>query len=196
MFESSLKSLTTAQGLEQLTNTIGHKSDGDIAATQEVIREQLERHPELAEMLVRLAPSIAGGYYPQSDVMQLGVANPDIAAHELGHALNIRKTQIYGKLLKLTGDLARINKTIALPVMLTIRALVDNPAARNELFNTLSSLSAMAAAPGLAEELSATLDATKNSKDKMRTLHTLIPAFLAHVASSAKPMAVYQMGKI
>jgi len=199
MYSGPLKSLTSAQGLDRLTHMGKSESAStadDAVLTQEVIREALAKNPELGEMLTRLAPPVAGGYYPDSDTMRLGTPNPDIAAHELGHALNIRKTQIYGKLLKLTGDLVRVNKTLAVPAMLTIRALVSSPEARRELFNTLSSLSAMAAAPGLAEELSATLSAVQNSKDKARTLQLLIPAFLAHVASSAAPIAVYQAGKV
>jgi hypothetical protein len=162
---------------------------------QRLLLRILAENPELADVKLQARPGIAGGYFPETDTVQLGGDDPDIAAHEFGHAKNLRKTQIYGKLLKLTGNITKINKNIALPAMLTIRALVANPQARNELLNTLSSLSSMAAAPGLAEELSATLEAARMSENKARTLRLLIPAFLQHVQSSTVPTATYQMGK-
>lgn len=165
------------------------------AELQRLLLRVLAENPELADVNIQARPGIAGGYFPETDTIRLGVNDPDVTAHELAHAKNLRKTQVYGKLLKLTGDITKINKSIALPAMLTIRALVANPKARNELLNTLSGLSAMAAGPGLSEELSATLDAARMSEDRARTLQLLIPAFLQHVQSATVPMATYQMGK-
>jgi hypothetical protein len=192
-----LSSLGTAHGLARLSQELGtdDSSSSSAAEVQDIILRQLEENPELADLPIRLQPGIPGGYFPGQESVSIGVLDPDVMAHELGHAKNLRHTQIYSKLLDVTGKLSKINKYIALPAMLTIRALVSNPEARNELMNTLTSVSAMIAAPGLAEEMSASLDATRQANDKGRALRRLIPAFLKHMVAASTPATIYQSGK-
>ena len=93
------------------------------------------------------------------------------------------------------NSLARLNNTAALPAMLAIRALIKDKDMRAEILNILTGVSAAVAAPGLAEELSASLDAVKHAPNKLQAIKTLLPAFIHHSLSAAVPVGVYQLGK-
>ena len=166
-----------------------------LAAIRETVRRITEEDPSLKTVKLRVTPDIKGGYIPGRDTVALGVVNPAVAAHELGHAQNIRKSRIYGKILGVANDVARINNVAALPAMLGIRAFVDDPQTRKEIFNILTGASAVVAAPGLAEELSASVSAVKHAPDKLQAIKTLLPAFLHHTLHAMIPIGVYQLGK-
>lgn len=201
MASSTLQSLTTSQGLASLGRGLGgvssfyHEGEQALPAVRELIRRELEEDPTLADIEVRKTPGLHGAYFPGKDTMALGVVNPAVVAHELGHAKNLRRSKIYGKVLMAANNLARINNTAAIPAMLAIRTLIKDRDTRNEVFNILSGVSAALAAPGLAEELGASLDAVKHVPDKLQAVKTLIPAFIQHSLHSAVPVGVYQLGK-
>jgi hypothetical protein len=182
---------------ERLSGVDSFYNAGPDAANsiKELIKTEIEKNPELKGLHLLTRPGRTGAYYPQHDLIELGVANPAVLAHELGHAKNLRKSKLYKKLLLAANNVARINNVAAVPAMLTLRALVSDRATRDEIFNVLSGASAAVAAPGLVEEMSASIQALKSTPNKLEAVKALLPAFLTHVAASAFPVGVYQLGR-
>lgn len=195
MANAQLNALTTQAGLDNAIQTLG-ANPAVAAQLRTLLQSRIQEDPNLGEIGLRLEPGIPGGYYPGQDAIRLGQLDPDVMSHELGHAKNIRKTRMYGNLIRITDKLTRANKIIAVPAAMAIRSLIQDPDKRNEILNVLSSISSMLAAPKLTEELMATTDALQHSTDKERTARKLMPAFAAHVLSATAPAAMYQLGKI
>lgn len=198
---ATLKDLATPEGAAALARRVGgvesFYQEGPEAAQAvvDLVKKQITESPELADIKARIQPGILGGYYPSADTVTLGVSNPAVAAHELGHAKNIRNTKLYGKLLQAANSLARTNNMVALPAMLALRAFVGDESTRNEILSILSGASAAVAAPGLIEEVSASIDAVKQSPDKLKALKSLVPAFLHHAVTASIPIGIYQLGR-
>lgn len=201
MAASTLQSLATAAGLRQLNNSVGRvdsffqEGPEKLDQVKTLLEREFERDPRLKDIQVESGPGSLGYYHPGKDLIHVGVVNPAVLAHEIGHAKNVRYSKFYKYLLGLSGLTSKVNTTLAIPATLAIRALVKDPDTRNEVFNTLSAFSAMASAPVIAEELSASVDAVKNAPDRLQALKSLMPAFLTYVASSAIPIGIYQVGK-
>ncbi len=201
MAASTLQSLATTSGLSGMKRSLGdvesfyHEGVDALPAVRQLIQEEIASDPRLADIKIRTTPGLHGGYFPGKDTIALGVINPAVAAHELGHAKNLRKSKIYSKILMTANNVAQLNNTVALPAMLAIRALISDKDTRDEVLNILTGISAAVAAPGLAEELSASLDAVKHAPDKLQAIKTLLPAFIHHSLSAALPVGVYQVGK-
>jgi len=201
MDPTTLQSLATQSRLSGLRRALSnvdsfyHEGAEDLPALKQLIKKEIQEDPRLAGIKIHTTPGLHGGYFPSKDQIAIGVINPAVLAHELGHAKNIRKSKIYGKILMATKNVARLNNTAALPAMLAIRALVQNKDTRDEILNILSGTSAALAAPGLAEEFSASLDAIKNAPSKLQAIKTLLPAFLSHTLSASIPIGIYQAGK-
>lgn len=201
MAPSTLQSLATTSGLSGLKRSLGgiesfyHEGAEALPAIRQLIKEEIESDPRLADIKIRTTPGLHGGYFPKKDTVALGVINPAVVAHELGHAKNLRRSKVYRSILMTANNLARLNNTAALPAMLAIRALIKDKDMRAEILNILTGISAAIAAPGLAEELSASLDAVKYAPNKLQAVKTLLPAFIHHSLSAAVPVGVYQLGK-
>lgn len=201
MAERTLQSLSTTSGLNELKKSLQHVdsyyNDGADAlpAIRQLIQREIESDPRLAGIKIRATPGLHGAYFPGKDAIALGVLNPAVVAHELGHAKNLRKSTLYKNILMTANNVARVNNTVAIPAMLAIRALIKDKDTRDEVFNILTGVSAAVAAPGLAEELSASIDAVKHAPNKLQAVKTLLPAFVHHSLSSAVPVGVYQLGK-
>ena len=198
---SALKNFTSNSGLaelgERLSGVDSFFNEGRTALPQvkELIRRELEDDPRLKDIKVRITPGLHGAYFPGKDAIALGVVNPSVIAHELGHAKNLRQSKIYSKILSVANNVARLNNTAAIPAMLAIRTLIKDKDTRNEILNMLTGASAMLMAPGLAEELSASVDAVKHAPSKLQAIKTLGPAFMHHLMSASMPIGVYQFGK-
>lgn len=199
--EVTLKWLSTPEGARELARRVGGVqsfwNEGAEAAqsVSDLVRKTIEDNAALGDIKLRVRPGPPGMYYPDADTMALGVSNPAVAAHELGHAKNLRGSNIYGKALRVVNQLAGLNQAASIPVMLGIRTFVGDDDTRNEALNILSGASAALAAPGLVEEFSASVDALKNAPDKLQAIKTLGPAFLTHLAKSSLPVGVYQLGR-
>lgn len=199
--DTTLKWLATPEGAQELARRVGgvqsfwNEGSGAAEAVRNLIQKTIEERKDLGDIKLRINPGPPGGYFPNSDTIALGVSNPAVAAHELGHAKNIRNSKVYGKLLQAANHLANINNVVAIPAMLGIRAFVGDEDVRNEILNVLSGTSAALAAPGLVEELSASVDAVKESPNKLQAIKTLGPAFLTHLFKSTLPVGIYQLGR-
>ena len=201
MAANTLQSLATTTGLAELAKQLSgvdsfyNEGERSAPAIQDLLRQEFQADPSLQELTLKATPGYPGGYFPAKDAIALGVLNPAVIAHELGHAKNIRKSRIYGKILGVATDAARVNNTAAIPAMLTLRTFIKDPALRSEILNILSGISAAVNAPGLNEEMSASVDAMRFTPDKLQALKTLIPAYLQHMAHATLPALVYQAGK-
>lgn len=197
----TLKGLATSAGLASLTKKLRgvdsfyHEGPESTSEIQEVVRRMIREDPSLSSVKVRATPGIPGGYLPGKDLMALGVLNPAVVAHELAHAKNIRKSKIYSKILGAATGVARLNNTAAIPAMLALRAFIGDKDKRDEVLQILSGASAAVAAPELAEELSASMEALRVVPHKLKAVKTLLPAFLHHTVHSMTPTAIYQFGK-
>jgi hypothetical protein len=198
---ATIQSLTTTPGLGALARRLAGVSSfyhepERLSGVASTVQNFLKSDPSLKNVKLQIRPGTQGGYYPGRDLVTLGVVNPSVVGHELAHAHNLRKAKVYGKVLQAAQGVASINNTVALPAMLAIRALVGDPDTRREVFNILSGVSAAIAAPGLVEEMGASVEAVKNAPDKLQAVKSLIPAFLTHAAHALKPTVVYQAGKL
>ena len=185
--------------LQQLSGVKGYYTEDDPEAANKVeglIQREIEDSPDLAKIKVRATPGLPGAYFPGNNAIALGVVNPSALAHELGHAKNMQHSTMYKSLLMSANRLADINRSLSVPTMLAIRTLVKNKEKRNEILNILSGASAALAAPGLAEEFGASMNAMKYAPDKIQAIKTLVPAFLQHTLHSAMPVVTYQAGKL
>ena len=197
----TLQTLTTPEGISELTRRLAdvesfyHEGPEVAKDVAKLVKEQLSKFPELEDIKLRIQQGLHGGYFPSEDTISLGVVNPAVTGHEIGHAKNIRQSRVYGKILQAANNVARINNIAALPAMLGLRAFVGDEGVRNEIFNVLSGMSAAVAAPGLIEEMSATVDAVKGSPNKLQALKSLVPAFLHHALYASIPVGVYQLGR-
>jgi len=197
---ATIQSLTTQRGLGNLFRELGSVSSfynepQQLPAVAETIQRFFQDDPRLKDVKLQVRRGAQGGYFPQKDLITLGVVNPAVVGHELGHAKNIRNSRVYGKILMAAQGIADTNNKVAVPAMLAIRGLVRNKDLRREILNILSGASAMAAAPGLVEEMSASVEAVKNAPNRLQAVKSLIPAFLTHAVSSLTPVGVYQLGK-
>lgn len=198
---ATIQSLTTSPGLGTLARRLAgvssfyHKPES-LSGVAPTVQNFLNSDPRLKDVKLRIRPGMQGSYHPKHDTVSLGVVNPAVVGHELAHAHNLRKARVYGKVLSAAQGVANVNNTVAIPAMLAIRTLVGDPDTRREVFNILSGVSAAVAAPGLVEEMGASVEAVKNAPDKLQAVTSLIPAFLTHAAHSLKPTMVYQAGKL
>ena len=196
-----LSDLTTAAGVSELVRVTGgtesffnHPDRAmGIAA---VVQNAIATNSNLANVKVRIMPNLPNCVYnyDRGEVI-LGLVNPDALAHELGHANRLRQDGLYRKILTAANGVARINNVIAVPTMLALRMFIKDPAQRNDILQSLSALSAAAAAPGLTEEMAASISALRDSPNRLQSLGTLGPAYLAHFASSMMPSAIYEAGR-
>ena len=197
---ATIPSLTTRPGLGALTQRLGgvpsffHEPE-QASAVAETVKRHLADDPRLKDVRLLIRRGLTGGYFPRRDTIALGVVNPAVVGHELAHAKNLRRAKVYDKILMAAQGVSRLNNTASIPAMLAIRTLVKDRDTRNEILNVLSGVSAAVAAPGLVEELSASVDAVKHAPDKLQAIKSLVPAFLTHVASSLAPVGVYQLGR-
>jgi hypothetical protein len=163
----------------------------------EVAHSAITRNPQLAQVRIKLMPNLPNAFYnyDKGEIL-LGITNPAVLAHEIEHADNIRQQSLYGKMLRVAEGITRLNNVAALPTMLALRAFLNDPERRDDILKTLAGLSAAVAAPGLAEEASATTRALAHHPGRrLEMLKTLGPAYMAHLARSMAPSLIYQAGR-
>jgi len=197
-----LKDLASPNGVAELVRVTGgtksffnqpERADG----IAQVVAEALKENPNLAHLKVRIMPNLPNCFYNyERGELILGLVNPDALAHELGHANRIKQEGLYQRILGAANTVARLNNVAALPTMLALRMFIQDPSKRNDILNALTAVSVAAAAPALMEEAGASAGALHHSHDRIQSMKTLGPAFLAHLASNMMPTLVYQAGRL
>ncbi len=202
MASVSLSSLGNSLGIMRmkaaLKDATGFFQEGpeQLEQVKSLVEEELKSDPSLKDVKVVFAPGTSGAYDPRTDTIYLGVINPAVLAHEIGHAKNIRGTSIYRNLLRAGGLANTVSATMALPTTLALRAFMEDRKKRNEILNVLTTLTAVSAAPTLSEELSASMDAVRHSDSKLQAVKSLLPAYLSYLGTTAIPIGIYQyLGK-
>jgi hypothetical protein len=172
---------------------------GDPASAEvykQLIANYLATNPELAKVKVVLAPgATTGAFSPASNTVIMGVNNPAVLAHELGHATSVKPGTLYNKILQASRRANYINKWISAPLAIGAKVFMSPDTAR-QVLNYASLASAMLAAPTLSEELGASIEAMKKSPEKLKSLKTLVPAYATHVFEQTTPFTVYQIGRV
>lgn len=167
-----------------------------VAAAQNGAAEKmLQFYPELRGLEIERGAPLIGGYSPTSDSLAVATDDPGVLTHELAHAVNLRRSTLYRKLLQLTGALSKINRRVATTSADLVQNLVQDDAKRNDLLNTMSGVSAMLAAPRLMEELNASSSALRWLGDDNAAADKMRSALSAYVRQALGPIAVYQTAK-
>lgn len=198
----TLEDLTKPEGLREVVNATGgtrsfYNRPEQAAGLADVARNAIARNPNLAQVNVRVVPNLPNAFYnyDKGEIL-LGITNPAVLAHEIEHADNIKQQSLYGNLLRIAEGIARLNNVAALPTMLALRTFINDREKRDDILQTLSGASAAVAAPGLAEEASASIRALQhNPGRRQELLKTLAPAYMAHVARSMAPSLIYAAGR-
>ena len=198
----TLADLTQPEGLRQVVEATGgtrsfYNQPGKALELAEVAQTAITRNPQLGQVRVRLVPNLPNAFYnyDKGEIL-LGITNPAVLAHEIEHADNIRQRSLYSNMLRIAEGISRLNNMVALPTMLALRTFINDPERRDDILKTLAGVSSAVAAPGLAEEASASFRAVKHNPGKrLEMLKTLAPAYMAHLARSMAPSLIYQAGR-
>lgn len=198
----TLADLTRPEGLRQVIEATGgtrsfYNQPDKAMELAEVASAAIARKPELGQVRVRVVPNLPNAFYnyDKGEIL-LGITNPAVLAHEIEHADNIRQRSLYSNMLRIAEGISRLNNMVALPTMLALRTFIDDPKRRDDILKTLSGVSSAVAAPGLAEEASASIRALKHNPGKrLEMMKTLAPAYMAHLARSMAPSLIYQAGR-
>lgn len=189
-----LKDLATEGGVAELAKQLKTKADPTVLERlRAVVAKVLAKHPDLAGTAVNPKPGLNNAFYNfDQKAVTTGLLDPDVLAHEMGHAQNTAEAKAYQTLLRSARGLSALNQTAALPVMLGMHAFLGD-GARKDAVNTLAGVSAALAGPILMEEASASANAVMNSDDKLQTLKRVLPALGAHSVNSLLPALLYQI---
>jgi hypothetical protein len=198
----TLADLTKPEGLREVVNATGgthsfYNQPEKALRLAEVAHKAITQNPQLAQVRIRLVPNLPNAFYNYDNgEILLGITNPAVLAHEIEHADNIRQRSLYSNMLRVAEGISRLNNVVALPTMLALRTFLNDPERRDDILKTLAGVSAAVAAPGLAEEASATFRALKHHPGKRtEMMKTLAPAYMAHLARSMTPTLIYQAGR-
>lgn len=198
----TLQDLTSQEGLQQVVEATGgtrsfYNQPGNASGLAEVAANAIARNPAMGSVNIRLIPNLPNAFYnyDKGEIL-LGITNPAVLAHEIEHADNIRQNSLYSNMLRVAASISRLNNVAALPTMLALRLFLNDPERRDDVLKTLAGLSAAVAAPGLAEEASATYRAIKHQPGRrLELLKTLGPAYAMHLAHGMAPSLIYQAGR-
>lgn len=195
-----LQDLTHSGGTDQLVRITGgtksyYNTPERVLEVQRVTQEAIARNPSIAHTPVRIMPNLPNAFYNYDhNEFILGVTNPDVLAHELAHADNLRQAKLYQKVLSAASGIARLNNYAAIPAVLALRAFIKDPDRRKDILKTLSAVSAAFAAPVISEEMSATMQALARSPDRLQTMKTLGPALGSYLMTYMMPTMAYDVG--
>ena len=198
----TLGDLATPAGINYLVDVTGgtqsfYNQPDRAQGVMEVAQSAIQHNPNFKHLKVRVMPNLPNAYYNyDKHEIIMGLVNPDALAHELGHANNLKQEGLYSKVLRVANNVARINNVVAVPTMLALRFMIQDPDKRDDILKTLAAISAAAAAPGLLEEASASVGGIRHSPNKLKAMGTMVPGFMAHMATSMAPSLIYQAGRL
>lgn len=161
---------------------------------QERAQAYLEDDPGIAGTRIVKIPE--GGVFDiMADRIGLSSADPDVLAHEAEHSRTLRGGGgFYGDVLNLSKTMTEFGNIAALPVILGMRAFIDDPDTRKNVLKTLAGVTALAALPNILEEGRASVRAATRSPATMDSVSTLLPAFGEHALEGALAPALLLAG--
>lgn len=185
-----LSDLATAAGAARLQRALG---SSDIEAAKALIyaRKYLKDKPALANLRLGVAPT--SFFDHNASRIGLNTSNPEVLAHELGHAADLGlDPSIYKNVITpRSKDLNNIMDRGALLGSAALSAIVDSDTASKYL-NVATALAAASAAPTLYNEAVASHIAASKSGNYMKTLSKLSPGLVSHTLDVLSPVAKLQ----
>ena len=88
------------------------------------------------------------------------------------------------------------NQKAALPTMLALRSLIEDPQKRNSIQQVLSQLSALAAMPSVGARAADAATRVFNSSNPLEELAEVAPATIAKSVGDLGPSILYQLGQL
>lgn len=176
----TLGDLTKAKGLVRYAKAL-NASPSDMVRVNSIAKKYLKQKPELANL--HIGKSSGSDFYDiKKDRVALSTSDPDIFAHEVGHAARLRDASpTYKHILRGSKMLTGLLGKGALPIGGAVsysKSLKDKD--RSTTLRGLAAANALAALPNLTEEALASANALRNSTDKLETLTKLLPGFGSH----------------
>lgn len=185
-----LSDLATAAGASRLQKALG-STDEESAKALVYARKYLKDHPELHKLKIGLSPT--SFFDHNSARIGISSSNPDILAHELGHAADLGLDQsIYKNVISpRSKELNSLIDNSALMGATAMTAVTDRDTASKYL-NYATALAAASAAPTLYNEAVATHIAASKSGNYLKTLSKLSPGLVSHTLNVLSPVAKLQ----
>tara|TARA_B100000214_G_scaffold375467_2_gene361976 strand:+ start:2321 stop:2962 length:642 start_codon:yes stop_codon:yes gene_type:complete len=176
----TLGDLTKAKGLVRAAKAL-NASPADMVRINSIARKFVKEDPTLSDL--NIGKSSGSDFYDiKKDRVAIRSSDPDILAHEIGHAARLRsKGNTYKHVLRGTKALNSLLTSAALPLggaASYSSSLKDEH--RSTVLKGLAAASALSAIPNMTEEVLASASALRHSTDKIRTLTSLAPGLASH----------------
>ena len=187
----TLRDLAKAQGLLRLNKALGGGHE-DMAKIMVMSSKYLKDDPDLAPLTVGL--STGGDFYDiTKNRVGLTSSNPNVFAHEVGHAKDLADSSGLYKNVILRGS-RKVNHLLglsSLPIATAIATSNLSDAAKDKILKGGAAISALTAAPNLTAEAAASINAVKHSPSKMNTLYDMLPGGASHLLKDLGGMGAY-----
>ena len=159
----TLRDLSKAQGLVRLNKALGG-GDTDMARILAISNKYLKDDPDLARLTVGMSNN--GDFYDiNKNRVGLTSTNPDVFAHEVGHALDMQSKSDFYKNQVLKGS-RRLNDLLnysSMPAAGLIATSKLEDATKNKLLLGMAGVSLASALPNLTAEAAASINAYHRS---------------------------------
>jgi hypothetical protein len=184
------KDLVRAQGLARTAKAL-NASPEEMVRFYSLAKKYMDESPSMG--LVEVGQSSSGDFYDiNKNRIGLTSSDPDIFAHEAGHAQRLHDSgSLYKGVLKGSKYLNALLNTATVPLSGAVGLSGLETETKKKVLNTLAGATAVSAIPNLAEEVAASTKALKNSTKKLESLIDLTPGMLMHTFHDLKGAATY-----
>jgi hypothetical protein len=181
------------------TSSAFNKNLEELPKIKTVVEHYLKKYPYLGEYPIRILPSFPNAYFNfESKEFALGLFNSSILAHELEHAISLKDSQKYSKLLAISKLVNNLSSRFGIPVFLGTALKHGHPEHSDKVnlgYDILSATHGLSSLPSLYEEGKADVSAIWNSPEKIDTMKTLLPSYGSYLYNTALPISFYQLAK-
>ena len=188
-----VRDLTTAAGLTRAAKSL-NASPEDMVRFYAYSKGFIEEDPRLGD--ISIGKSSGGDFYDiDKNRIALSSPDPDIFAHEMGHAERLHDSSgFYKGVLKGSKAVSSMLSLGSIPIggAVTYSEGISNKTKKN-LLRGLAGASALAALPNLVEEVGATTKALSKSTESLRTLKRLAPGLASHSFHGLSGPATYYL---
>lgn len=188
-----VKDLTTAAGLTRAAKSL-NASPEDMVRFYAYSKGYIEEDPRLGD--ISIGKSSGGDFYDiDKNRIALSSSDPDVYAHEMGHAERLHDSSgFYKGVLKGSKAVSSMLNLGSIPIggaVTYTEGLTSNT--KKNILRGLASASALAALPNLVEEVGATANALGKSNEALRSLRKLAPGLASHSFHGLSGPATYYL---